>query len=290
LLFAPGSDTRKLEKVGSFGADAVVLDLEDAVADSEKRAARSAVRVALETFGANGAEVFVRINGARSGLMEGDIEAVVCARLDGVLLPKVEASEEVAELDRQLEKLESVRDLPVGGILVLPLVETALGVVRCEEIALAAPTRVLTLVFGLGDFSADMWVDLSSDGTELLYARSRVAVAARAARMPPALDGPYPDLRNTRGLIEDTRRSRQLGFQGRIAVYPPQVEPIQRVYSDLGPEEAALARKIVSSFEMAEASGSASIQVDGHFIDYPIFERAKQKLQRHEALEAKAGV
>jgi citrate lyase subunit beta/citryl-CoA lyase len=289
LLFAPGSDTRKLAKVRSFGADAVVLDLEDAVADSEKEAARIAVRAALEAFEADGAAVFVRVNSARSGLMEGDVESVVCARLDGVLLPKVEAPEELAELDRLLGKAESSRDLPDGGVSVLALVETALGVVRCEEIALAAPARVLTLVFGLGDFSVDMCVDLSSDATELLYARSRVAVAARAARMPPALDGPYPDLRDTRGLIEDTRRSRQLGFQGRVAVYPPQVEPIQRVYSDLAPEEAALARKIVSSFELAEASGSASIQVDGHFIDYPIFERAKQKLQRYEALEAEAG-
>jgi citrate lyase subunit beta/citryl-CoA lyase len=289
LLFAPGSDLHKVEKVASFGSDAVVLDLEDAVADSEKRSARAVVQTALERFEVAGS-VFVRVNGVRSGLMAEDIESVVGARLDGVLLPKVEASEELAELDRLLGTIESARDLPDGGIMVLPLVETALGVVRCEEIALAAPARVLTLVFGLGDFSADMCVDLSSDGTELLYARSRVAVAARAARMPPALDGPYPDLRDTRGLIQDTRRSRQLGFQGRVAVYPPQVELIQRVYSELPPEEAALARKIVASFEMAEASGSASIQVDGHFIDYPIFQRAKQKLERYEALEAKAGV
>ena len=92
LLFAPGSETRKLGKVGSFGADAVVLDLEDAVADSEKETARIAVRAALEAFPADGAAVFVRVNNARSGLTQGDIESVVCARLDGILLPKVEGS------------------------------------------------------------------------------------------------------------------------------------------------------------------------------------------------------
>ena len=206
------------------------------------------------------------------------LTASCCRRLRG--------PEELADVDRLLGEIESARNLPVGGISILPLVETALGIVRCEEIALTAPARVLTLVFGLGDFSADMCVDLSMDGTELLYARSRVAVAARAARMPPALDGPYPDLRDTRGLITDTRRSRQLGFQGRVAIYPPQVEAIHRAYSDLAPEEVAFARKIVSSFETAEASGSASIQIDGQFIDYPIYERARQKIQRFEALEA----
>lgn len=288
LLFAPGSDARKLAKLGSFGADAVVMDLEDAVAVSEKEAARVAVRTALEEFEAGGSAVFVRVNSPRTGSMEGDLESVVCERLDGVLVPKVEAPEELSEVDRLLGEHEAAKGLPLGGIVVLPLVETALGVVRCEEIALSAPARVVTLVFGLGDFTVDMCVDLSSDGIELLYARSRIAVAARAARMTPALDGPYPDLRDTQGLIDDTRRSRQLGFQGRVAVYPPQVEVIQRVYSDLAPDEAALARKIVSSFETAEAAGSASIQVEGRFIDYPIFERAKQKLQRYEALEAKA--
>jgi citrate lyase subunit beta/citryl-CoA lyase len=228
--------------------------------------------------------VFVRVNGARSGLMADDLEAVVCSRLDGVLLPKVEALVELSELDAILAELEIQRSLPRGRIAVLPLIETALGVVRCEEIALAVPARVLTLVFGLGDFSADLGIDITRDGTELLYARSRIAVAARAADLAPALDGPYPDLRDTRGLIEDTRRSRQLGYQGRVAVYPPQVEHIQRGYSDLTPDEAERARRIVSLFESAEAAGSASIQVDGQFVDYPIFHRARQKLQRFEAL------
>ena len=198
LLFAPGNHPRKLEKVGGFGSDAIVLDLEDAVADAEKTAARQPVRAALSTY--------------------------------------------------------------------------------------AAPT----IVFGLGDFSVDIGVDLTADATELLYGRSRVVVAARAARLRPPLDGPWLDLQNIEGLVTDTLRSRQLGFQGRVVVYPPQVDHVQRAYSDLSQEEAERAQRVVEAFEQAEGEGSASIQVDGRFIDYPIYARAKEKLRLFRALRDEA--
>jgi citrate lyase subunit beta/citryl-CoA lyase len=288
LLFAPGNHARKLDKVGTFGSDAIVLDLEDAVADAEKDGARESVRAALETY-TPPTVVFARVNGAETGRMEADVDALVCAHLDGVMVPKVELPETLADLDRQLERLEGDRGLPPGHVRVLALVETARGLVRCEEIALAAPTRVLTLVFGLGDFSVDIGVDLTPDATEILYGRSRVVVAARAARLRPALDGPYLDLKNIDGLVADTRRSRQLGFQGRVVVYPPQVEHVQRAYSELSPEEAERAQRVVEAFEAAESSGSASIQVDGRFVDYPIYERAREKLRLYRALLEQTG-
>ena len=288
LLFAPGNHPRKLEKVGTFGSDAIVLDLEDAVADAEKEAARGMVRAALPTYTGRSI-VFVRVNGADTGRMEDDARAVVCQDLDGIMVPKVERPATLPELDALLGGLEREQGLPEGHVRLLALIETALGLVRCEEIALAAPPRVLTLVFGLGDFSTDIGVDLTPDATELVYGRSRVVVAARAARLPPALDGPYLDLQNVDGLVADTLRSRQLGFQGRVVVYPPQVEHVQRVYADLPEDEAERARRIVEAFEEAEAAGSASIQVDGRFVDYPIYERAKQKLRLYEALRAESG-
>jgi len=278
LLFAPGNHPRKLEKVGTFDSDAIVLDLEDAVADAEKDAARGMVRAALPTY-AGRSIVFVRVNGPDTGRMADDARAVVCPDLDGIMVPKIERPEVLPELDGLLRRLEREQRLPEGRVRLLALIETALGLVRCEEIALAAPPRLLTLVFGLGDFSTDIGVDLTPDATELLYGRSRVVVAARAGRLPPALDGPYLDLQNVEGLVADTLRSRQLGFQGRVVVYPPQVEHVQRVYADLPEEEAERARRIVEAFEQAEAAGSASIQVDGRFVDYPIYERAKQKLR-----------
>ena len=288
LLFAPGNHPRKLEKVGTFGSDAIVLDLEDAVADAEKAAARDTVRAALETYLPPTA-VFVRVNGPDTGRLEDDVAAVVCEHLDGLMVPKVERPETLPELDLLLARLERERGLPEGHVGLLALIETARGLVRCEEIALAAPPRLVTLVFGLGDFSVDIGVDLTPDATELLYGRSRVVVAARAIGRRPALDGPYLDLQNIEGLAADTRRSRQLGFQGRVVVYPPQVEHVQRIYAELSPEEAERAQRVVDAFEDAEAAGSASIQVDGRFVDYPIYERAKEKLRLYRALLDQTG-
>jgi len=285
LLFAPGNHPRKLEKVGTFGSDAIVLDLEDAVADAEKEAARGMVRAALPTYDES-TIVAVRVNGAETGRLEDDVRAVVCADLDCIIVPKVERAETLPRLDSLFSELEREHGLEQGQIRLLALIETALGLVCCEEIALNAPPRVLTLVFGLGDFSTDIGVDLTPDATELLYARSRVVVAARAARLRAALDGPYLDLQNFEGLSADSLRSRQLGFEGRVVVYPPQVEHVQRAYSDLPAEELERARRVVDAFEEAEEMGSASIQVDGRFVGYPIYRRATQKLRLYEALRA----
>ena len=284
LLFAPGNHARRLEKVGDFGSDAVVLDLEDAVADAEKVAARSPVRDALARY--ERTVVVVRVNAASTGLLEGDIEAVVCPALDCLMLPQIESATTLADVDELVATLERERGIDVGQIRLLPIVETAAGIARCEDIAFGAPGRVLTLVFGLGDFSVDIGVDLTRGGTELLYARSRVVVAARAARMPAPIDGPYPDIHDLEGLVENTLLSRQLGFQGRVVVYPPQVAPVQRAYAELTPEELAHARRVVEAFEAAEAAGLASIQVDGRFVDYPLYHRARHRLRLHGMVTA----
>jgi len=282
LLFAPGNHARRLERVGDFGSDVVVLDLEDAVADAEKVAARSSTRAALPTY--RDAVVTVRVNGVHTGLQEGDVEAVVCPELDCLMIPKVETPDVLGELDSLVARLEQERGIAPGQIRFLPLVETALGIARCEEIAFAAPARVVTLVFGLGDFSVDIGVDLTSEATELLYARSRVVVAARAAGFPAPLDGPFPDIHDLDGLRENTLLSRKLGFQGRVVVYPGQVQTVQRTYSELSGEEVEQARRVVEAFEEAEEPGIASIQVDGRFVDYPIVALAQRVLDKADAI------
>jgi len=282
LLFAPGNHPRKLEKVGTFGSDAIVLDLEDAVADAEKSAARDVVRAALPTYDES-TVVIVRVNGEQTGRTEEDVSAVACSDLDCVMVPKVERPETLPAVDEFLEACEREQGLAPGGIRMLALIETAKGLVRCEEIAGVAPPRLHTLVFGLGDFSVDIGVDITPEGQELLYGRSRVVVAARAAGLPPPLDGPYLDIPNLAGLEDECRRSRGLGFQGRVVIYPAHVEPVQRVYSELSEEEAERCRRVVEAFEEAETAGSASIQVEGLFIDYPLYDRAKKKLRLYEA-------
>jgi citrate lyase subunit beta/citryl-CoA lyase len=288
LLFVPGSDRHKLEKVDSFGADAIVIDLEDAVADEEKTAARATTAEALPNYD-QGTVIVVRVNGRQTGRMVDDITSVVRPRLDAILVPKVEDLETLAEADRVLADAERDAGLPVGEIRLLVLIETARGLVECERILAAAPERLVTAIFGLGDFSVDIGVDLTPDALELAYARSRLVVATRAAGLAKPVDGPFLDLFNDDGLVADTMRSRQLGFQGRVAVYPPQVEGIQRTYSLLAEEEVERMRVVVEAFEEAERRGVASIRVEGRFVDYPIYNRAREKLARHTAYQQAVG-
>lgn len=287
MLFAPGNHPRKVAKVDSFGADAIVLDLEDAVAQEEKMGARTAVRTALGTF-RNGVRI-VRVNSLATGLCLADLDTVVCPQLDAVILPKVESPETLAQVDRHIAGLEAREGVEAGTIRLLPLIETAAGVARVEEIAREAPRRVYTLVFGQGDFTNDLGIDMTADATEILYARSRIVVAARAAGMAQALDGPFVDLSNPEGLFQDCLRARQLGYQGRIVVYPPQVETVHRAYSLVRPEEVEMARKVIAAFELAESAGSASIQVEGRFVDYPIYRRALHKIRLYAASQSLTG-
>lgn len=283
LLFAPGNHPRRLEKVGTFGADAVVLDLEDAVAESEKDGARELVRAALPTY-PEPTVVVVRVNGYDTGRLEADLESVVCEELDCILLPKVEDAGTLIYVNEVLGRLEEAQRIRRDHVRVLVTIETARGVARCQEIADAAPPRTLTLVFGPGDFTVDLGIDITNDATELLYARSRVVVASRAGGLRPPIDGAYLlDLHDLDGLVADTRLSRQLGFMGRIVIYPPHVEPVQRVHSSLPEEEVQRLRRIVEAFAAAEQAGSASIQVDGRLVDYPLYRGARLKLEMYEA-------
>jgi citrate lyase subunit beta/citryl-CoA lyase len=282
VLFVPGNDQRKLDKAGVLGADLVVIDLEDAVAEAEKTAARAVARNAIAGLACSGA-VAVRVNGAESGRLQDDIAGVTAPGLSAIVVPKVEQVETLSAAAAGLAEAERDRDLPPGSVAVMAIIETPLGVVRCEEILLRAPPRTVAVMFGSADFSAAIGVDLTPDGSELSFARGRLIVAARAAGMVPAIDGPYLRLDDVEGLLSDTRRSRAHGFQGRVALHPRQLAPINRAYSELTDEQLAEARKVVDEFERAEAGGVASVRVDGNFVDYPVYHLARTKLRRHEA-------
>ncbi|HEX5414648.1 MAG TPA: CoA ester lyase [Chloroflexota bacterium] len=282
LLFAPGDQPRKLAKVATFGADAVILDLEDAVAASRKAEARALVREALPGYAE--VPVVVRVNAVSTGLGFDDLAAVVGPALQAVMLPKTEDPDELRAVDRRLAALEHERSIPRDTIRLIPLIETARGVARLERIADAAPARVLTLAFGPGDLTTDLGVDLTREGTELLYARSRLVIAARARGLAPPIDGPYLlDLQDREGLIEDTRRGRGLGYGGRALIYPAHVGPVNAVFSEISADELARCREIVAGFEAAEAGGTAALQIGGRLVDYPIYRRALQKLRLYQA-------
>jgi citrate lyase subunit beta/citryl-CoA lyase len=283
LLFAPGSEPRKLKRLPTFGSDAIVVDLEDAVAEDQKTAARALTREAVQSYDTDAA-VVVRMNGITTGRMEEDIEATVVPGVDAVIVPKIESLEMLGEIDAALAAAERRHELEPGSVGLLVLLETALGLVRCEQLLADGPERIVTAILGLGDFTTDLNVTLSPDFSEVLYARSRVVAAARAAGLAQPIDGPYLDLKDMDGLAEDSARSRRLGFQGRVVVYPPQVEHVLRAYGALAPEEVARLERLVEVFEQAEREGSASLRHEGEFVDYPIYYRAKEALVRHRAL------
>lgn len=282
LLFVPGNDERKLGKAGTTGADLVVIDLEDAVAEASKTAARATANQAVGHISRTAA-VAVRVNGLETGRLQDDISAVAQAGLSAIVVPKVEARDSLAAAEETLAMSQRSGQRPPDKVALIALLETPLGIARCEEILLNASERTVAAMFGVADFSAALGVEPTAGGMELLYARGRLIVAARAAGMAATIDGPYLRIDDNEGLLEDSRRSRALGFQGRVALHPSQVTPINQAFSELSSEQLALARQIVEAFEDAEAAGTASIRVAGRFVDYPVYAQARAKLSRHEA-------
>jgi citrate lyase subunit beta/citryl-CoA lyase len=285
LLFVPGNHPRKVAKVFTSGADAVILDLEDSVAIAEKIATRDAVAAALATE--RRCLAFIRINAMSTAFCHGDLAAIVTKGLDGIVLPKVEAPWQLQAADWLLSALERDAGLAPGEIDLMPIIETGAGVAAVREIA-ASGTRVRRLAFGAGDYAVDMNLTWTRDEAEMAHARATIAVASRAAGLEPPIDTVFADLRDAEGFAAAARRALAAGFQGKMCIHPDQVAPANLVFTP-SEAEAARARKIVAAFDAAEASGSASIQLDGQFIDYPIVERARRVLATLARIEAAKG-
>jgi citrate lyase subunit beta / citryl-CoA lyase len=283
LLFAPGNHPRKVDKVFHTGTDVVILDLEDAVAISEKVASRAVVIEALKKPRPNLG--YVRVNAFDTEYCFGDIHAVMGEWLDGIVLPKVESAAQLEAADWMMRALERERGLEEGKIDLLPIVETGLGLDRIDEIARSG-TRVKRLSFGAGDFTRDMGYLWTPDESELSYPRSRFAVASRAARLEPPIDTVFIDLRDIEHFEKAARTAMGLGFQGKLCIHPSQIDICNTVFT---PTDAQIveAKKHIEAFKIAEAEGSASIQVDGYFIDYPIIEKAERILALAAAISAR---
>lgn len=274
FLFAPGNHARKVEKVFGCGADHVILDLEDAVAKAEKVATRPLVAEALKRPRSGGA--YVRVNAYNTEFCYGDAAAVVGPGLDGIVFPMVESREQIVAFDWLVGGLERERGLPVGGIDIIPIIETAKGIANARAIA-AAGTRVKRMAFGAGDYTLDMNMEWTLAESELEHARTEMVVASRAAGLEGPLDTVWVHIKDLDNLEKSSRRARQLGFQGKMCIYPPHVDVVNRVFTPTD-EEVAFARRVVEAFEKAEKEGSSSIQLDGFFIDYPIVYKARKTL------------
>jgi citrate lyase subunit beta/citryl-CoA lyase len=276
FLFAPGNHARRVEKALTLAADAVILDLEDAVAVSEKPTTRALV---VQVFGqARHGKLYVRVNAYSTEWCYSDIVTIARAGLDGIILPKVETADQLRSADWLLSNLERERGLPAGGIDLIPIIETALGMSNIGTIA-ASGTRTKRLAFGAGDYTLDLGMIWSPEETELLPARSTVVMASRAAGIDPPLDTVWADLRDTEGFARSAERAAALGFQGKMCIHPDQIAVTNAAFSP-SEQQLAWAARVIAAFEDAEAKGLASIQLDGQFIDYPIVQRARQVAAR----------
>ena len=274
MLFVPASHPRRVEKALALEADAVILDLEDAVAHSEKSASRAAVAEALQA--PRKGQGYTRINGYDTALCYGDLMAVVAPGLDGVVLPKVESAAQLASVDWLIAQLERERGLPDGAIDVIPIIETGSGVAAARAIA-AAGTRVRRLSFGAGDYSRDMGIRWTLDEAEMAPARAEIVLASRLAGLEPPVDSVWAHVRDVDGLRRSAERVRDMGFQGKFCIHPNQIAPVNDVFTPTR-EDVVHAERVVSAFREAEAAGSASIEVDGSLVDYSIVETAQRTL------------
>jgi len=278
-LFVPGNRPDRVNKAIATAADRVIIDLEDAVAVSQKEETRTLVSDKIIAHKDRG--ILVRINGLETDFFMGDLKAVVVKELGGIVLPKTENRHQVDKIHRLLVDFEKKQGLNAGGIAVILLTESALAIQNIFKILSAATelNREFLIALGAADYALDMGIEITKDGRELMYPRSRIAVACRAAGIPPPLDTPFMiDLKDIDALKDDAGRAKQLGFQGKLCIHPNQIEPCHVIFTPTA-EEISFARRVVDAFEAEESCGAAAIQVDGKFVDYPVVERSRRILR-----------
>lgn len=270
LLFCPGIERRKIEKAAGVAADAVILDLEDAVAPDAKHQAREVVVAALAELDFAGKERIVRINPVGSGLEEDDLEAILGGREkpDAILLPKVESSAAVEKIAWHLDD---------GGIDLLALIETARGVVRLGEIS-ESSERLKALVFGAEDLVGSLGGIRTVEGREVHVARSLVALHAAAEGLE-AIDSPTIQLDDEARLRRECREALEMGYTGKLAIHPRQLDPILDVFlpSD---EELDKANRLLDAFERHRSEGRGVFELDGRMVDMPMVRAAERVVRR----------
>jgi citrate lyase subunit beta/citryl-CoA lyase len=284
-LFAPGNRPDRVEKALGLDADAVIMDLEDAVPIAEKESTRKTVRDLLDKY--PGKRMYVRVNALNTPYAKEDIAALGSKNIVGLMLPKVESPDDLIAFGRLLTDLERDSGLIEGSLEVLSICETAKGLEEIYSIASVKtePNRDMIITFGAADYTLDLGISLTREGRELDYPRTRLPIASKAARIGPPLDTPWMvDLKDIDGLVADAQKAKAYGFQGKVVIHPSQIQPCHDVFT---PTQAEIdyARKIVEAFEAAERDGKAAIQLDGKFIDYPVVERARRTIELSRAIE-----
>ena len=273
-LFIPADDPKKIKKGLTLNADAVILELEDGVAYSQKAEARQNIVDALTTLNFGRSERLVRINAVTTELAETDIETTMIGQPDGYMVPKVDSAETLKWVSEQITAWENKHGWPEGEIKLLAIIESALGVMNLREIATADP-RLEALIFGAEDLAGDMGAIRTDAGWEGFYARSAVVTAAAAFGLE-AIDTPHVTIKDSTGLTTQAQRALELGYSGKLAIHPAQLEPIHHIFTPT-PERIAAAKRLLQAFNNHKAQGKGVFTLDGKMVDMPMV-RAAQKI------------
>ena len=293
MLYVPANSWRMITNATAEGADALILDLEDGCPMSEKETGRVFARDSIPMLKEQRAKVFVRVNSLETGLTETDISYVVTQGLDGIMLAKTESKEDVFTIDRLLQEEELKKGLELKSVLLIALLETPQGILNIREI-IAASDRVVAVGFGAGDFSREMGAGMGVTKLSpeeyfpmVLYARSNIAMTARAAGIQ-AIDTPFFGLViDLEGLIRESEKVKLLGFSGKQLTHPRHVASVNAAFSP-AEEDVAFARMVVKVYEEARAKGLGATTIGGKMIDYGSFKRAEALLSTARVIEARA--
>ncbi len=280
LLYVPGNEQRKIEKATTLGVDSVCLDLEDGVAANRKREARVAVARALRELDFGRAERLARINAIGSGLEEDDLVAILPARPDGIVVPKLSSADQVRWVSQRIAAFEEVQGWGLRSVVLLAMIETARGIVDLPQIA-SADARLEGLIFGAEDYAADIGAFRTREGLEVLYARSAVVTCAAAFGLQ-AIDLLDVDFRELERLRDEARQGARMGFAGKQIIHPNQIAPVQEAFT---PDDEAIgqAQRILQAALEHQAAGSGAFALDSKMVDMPIIKAAERVLSRARA-------
>jgi citrate lyase subunit beta/citryl-CoA lyase len=281
MLFLPGNNPNLLINGSCLGSDAVIFDLEDAVAPDQKDAARILVRNTMRYMDFRGVETIVRINSVDTPYWQEDLDTVLPCKPNLILLPKTGTAADVLAADAYMTALEEKLGLERNTVGLMPLIETALGVENAFAIATASK-RVMALFLGAEDLTADLQCKRTKAGREIEYARTRLVVAARAAGVD-VYDTPFTDVNDDEGIWVDARLAKDLGFTGKSSISPRHVEVINQVFSPTA-REVDYAYEVMDAIAQAKAQGKGAVALYGKMIDAPIVARAQRTIDMANAL------
>ena len=281
MLFIPGNSPAMLLNADIHQADAVILDLEDAVSPSEKDAARILVRNAISALKFKGTEIIVRVNPLDSGYTRADLENMVPLNPSLIMPTKVSGADDIRSIAAMMTQIEGANGQEPGAVGLMPLLETAEGVLNAYAIA-KADKRVKALFLGAEDLTSDLQAIRSKSSQEIFYARGQIVMAARAAGVD-VYDTPFTDVNDDDGMAEDAQFARALGFTGKSAISPRHVSIINEVFSP-SLKDIDYAREVMAGIEEAKRLGKGAISLHGKMVDKPIVDRARRVLEAARAL------